>query len=175
MKRFLMVAVAGFLALAAYKPVEAATIVVDPGETEAVASGNLPNAASANTPFLTHFEFTVSVAVDTTVEIFANVIPASGSQITLGSVTLMHLLSGGGADVIAPSSGAGVQGNTFEGIYANLAAGDYTLLVDGLYKGKKASISGFITAAPIPPALLMFITALGGLGVFGYRRKSPTA
>ncbi len=35
----------------------------------------------------------------------------------------------------------------------------------GIYSGKIE-----IAAAPIPPALLMFVTALGGLGFAGYRR-----
>jgi len=168
MKRFLMVAVAGLLALAAYKPAEATTI--NPGDTQAISTNNLPNSAGF-TSINKVFTFTLSAAVDTTIEIFANVVPGSGSAITLGNPTLFYMDDPSGPIAVAPSSGAGLVGNSFEGIYASLAAGDYEFLVNGLYKGNKASVNGFISAAPIPPALLMFVTALAGLSVFGYRRK----
>jgi hypothetical protein len=58
--------------------------------------------------------------------------------------------------------------------YLNLAAGDYFFRVMGdtgptgnIYKYRFTAG----TEVPLPPALLLFATAVGGLGLFGYRRR----
>ena len=165
MKRFLMIAVAGLLALAAYKPAEATTL--DPGDSMAISTGPLTSPPPSG---IQTFAFTLSSAVNTTIEIFANIDPFTpGSSISLLNPTLLALHPGGNV-VVAPTTG-GLSGNTFAAIYSNLAAGDYEFFVTETLSGK-ASVSGFIAAAPIPPALLMFVTALAGLSLFGYRRKN---
>jgi hypothetical protein len=67
-----------------------------------------------------------------------------------------------------------LTGTTLPFSYLNLAAGDYFLRVIGdtgpggnIYKYRFAAG----TEVPIPPALLLFATAVGGLGLIGYRRR----
>lgn len=61
--------------------------------------------------------------------------------------------------------------------YLNLAAGDYFFQITG-----KAGTPGTfgnsyeyrfeVSEVPLPPALLLFATALGGMALFGYRRRN---
>jgi hypothetical protein len=67
-----------------------------------------------------------------------------------------------------------LSGTTLAFSYLNLAAGNYFFLARGgtgpsgnIYKYR--FVAG--TEVPIPAALLLFATALGGLGFFGYRRR----
>ena len=63
----------------------------------------------------------------------------------------------------------------------NLASGDYFIRLFGAIAGNSAKnsvltdLSGAITVAatPIPPALLLFGTALGLMGFVGWRRQAP--
>jgi hypothetical protein len=67
-----------------------------------------------------------------------------------------------------------LSGTTLAFCYLNLAAGDYFLRVMG-DTGPKGNIYIYRFAAgtevPIPPALLLFATAAGALGLIGYRRR----
>src|SRR5512134_3032623 len=67
-----------------------------------------------------------------------------------------------------------LSGTTLAFSYLNLAAGDYFFRVMGdtgffgnIYKYRFTAG----TEVPLPRALLLFATAVGGLGVFGYRRR----
>ena len=67
-----------------------------------------------------------------------------------------------------------LSGTTLAFSYLNLAAGDYFLRVmrdtgnaGNAYKYRFVAR----TEVPIPPALLLFATAIGGLGLIGYRRR----
>jgi hypothetical protein len=67
-----------------------------------------------------------------------------------------------------------LSGTTLAFSYLNLAAGDYFFRVMGdtgpggnIYKYR--FVAG--TEVPIPAALLLFATAVGGLGLAGYRRR----
>ena len=67
-----------------------------------------------------------------------------------------------------------LSGTTLAFSYLNLAAGDYFFRVMGntgpggnIYKYR--FVAG--TEVPLPPALLLFATAMGGLGLIGYRRR----
>lgn len=71
-----------------------------------------------------------------------------------------------------------LTGTTLAFSYLNLAAGDYFFRVMGdtgpggnIYKYR--FVAG--TEVPIPPALLLFATAAGGLGLIGYRRRKLAA
>lgn len=44
----------------------------------------------------------------------------------------------------------------------------------GFWKLDDVSVTANATTTPIPPALLLFVTTLGGLGVVGYRRRGAT-
>jgi hypothetical protein len=67
-----------------------------------------------------------------------------------------------------------LSGTTLAFSYLNLAAGDYFFRVMG-NTGPGGNIYRYRFAAgtevPIPPALLLFATAMGGLGFIGYRRR----
>ena len=73
---------------------------------------------------------------------------------------------------------ADLSGTTLAFSYLNLAAGDYFFRVMGdtgpggnIYKYR--FVAG--TEVPIPAALLLFATAVGGLGLAGYRRRKLRA
>lgn len=69
-----------------------------------------------------------------------------------------------------------LSGTTLTFSYLNLAAGDYFLRVMGDTGNAGNSYKyRFVvrTKVPIPPALLLFATAIGGLGLIGYRRRNP--
>jgi len=61
--------------------------------------------------------------------------------------------------------------------YLNLAAGDYFFLISGQVADAGVFGNAYryrfeVSEVPLPPALLLLATALGGLGVFGYRRRN---
>jgi hypothetical protein len=59
--------------------------------------------------------------------------------------------------------------------YLNLAAGDYFFRISGKTDGAFGNSYRYrfeVSEVPLPPALLLFATALGGMAVFGYRRRS---
>jgi hypothetical protein len=58
--------------------------------------------------------------------------------------------------------------------YLNLAAGDYFFKFGGAVGGSfgNAYVYRFeVSEVPLPPALILFATALGGMAVAGYRRR----
>jgi hypothetical protein len=66
------------------------------------------------------------------------------------------------------------------GSFTDLVGGTYFLVVSGLASsfggGYLGALQLNVTATPIPPALVLFLTAIGGLGGFGYfRRKASGA
>lgn len=71
-----------------------------------------------------------------------------------------------------------LSGTTLAFSYLNLAAGDYFFRVMG-DTGPNGNIYKYRftagTEVPLPAALLLFATGMGGLGVFGYRRKKLEA
>lgn len=57
-----------------------------------------------------------------------------------------------------------------------LAGQAYSLVIKGFGLGGGYAVGiNSVQQAPIPPAILMFLTALGGMGFFGYRRNSRKA
>jgi hypothetical protein len=66
------------------------------------------------------------------------------------------------------------------GSFSNLAGGTYFLVISGLASGFGGGYIGSLTlnvtpTVPIPGALLLFVTALGGLGAFGHFRRKGSA
>jgi hypothetical protein len=63
--------------------------------------------------------------------------------------------------------------------YLNLAAGDYFFhLTGGIPPGANGGFYQYrfeVSEVPLPPALLLFATALGGMGLLGYRRRNMQA
>ena len=61
--------------------------------------------------------------------------------------------------------------------YLNLAAGDYFFLATGQVANANVFGNAYryrfeVSEVPLPPALLLFATALGGMAMFGYRRRN---
>lgn len=71
-------------------------------------------------------------------------------------------------------TGAGISFN-----YADLAAGDYFFRIAGdsapTGNAYNYSFNVKVTETPIPPALLLFGTALGGMGMAAYRKRKAAA
>jgi hypothetical protein len=64
--------------------------------------------------------------------------------------------------------------------YLNLAAGDYFFQISGNIGGGTVFGNAYqyrfeVSEVPLPPALLLFATALGGMGLLGYRRRKNGA
>jgi hypothetical protein len=58
--------------------------------------------------------------------------------------------------------------------YLNLAAGDYFFKFGGAVGGSFGNAYTYrfeVSEVPLPPALILFATALGGMAVAGYRRR----
>ena len=77
------------------------------------------------------------------------------------------------------SLGAGAFPASISGIgttvasYANLAAGKYTLFLEGVVgEARSTTVSATISAVPLPGSLVMFGSALIGLTAFGARRRT---
>ena len=68
-----------------------------------------------------------------------------------------------------------LSGTTLAFSYLNLAAGDYFFRVMGEHRSRGATSTSIGSSpgrrVPIPPALLLFATAVGGPGLVGYRRR----
>lgn len=70
------------------------------------------------------------------------------------------------------------DGTGFSFSYLDLAAGDYFFKLSGEVGaplGNGYSYKFSVTQTPIPPALLLFGTALGGLALAGYRKRKAAA
>ncbi len=68
-----------------------------------------------------------------------------------------------------------VTGTALAFSYLNLAAGDYFFRISGDIGGEAFgnaySYRFEVSEVPLPPALLLFATALGGMAVASYRRR----
>jgi hypothetical protein len=76
---------------------------------------------------------------------------------------------------------AGVPGTPFSFNVADLGPGDYVLKMTSDI-ANEIIFSGFlkfspvaVAATPVPPAVLMFLTAIGGLGFAGWHRRRTQA
>jgi hypothetical protein len=95
----------------------------------------------------------------------------------LANLTNLKISIDGVALALDPQTGGAYTG----AVLASLAAGDHSFTItgraNGLFGGgylfKVAATA--VAATPIPPALLMFGTALAGLGAAGWRRRKALA
>jgi hypothetical protein len=97
------------------------------------------------------------------------------------NICLNATCSGTDAVVVAgdthtgPFSLVSLSGNTF----TSLAAGTYYLVVTGKTKHWKGGYLGKlalnVSPVPVPGALVLFLTAIGGLGAAGHFRRNKTA
>lgn len=176
MKRIVMALVAGLMAFGAAQQASASTFnlgTLDPGATSAIVV-NLGDPAPVS--FSDTINFSLS-AVQTSL---------------VGSLTDLSNFLGVPTDsldfsldlfsVADPSTSLGnfsdVTGTTLAFSYLNLASGDYFFTIGGLVgpgvAGNAYRYRFEVSEVPLPPALLLFATALGGMAVFGYRRRNAT-
>lgn len=176
MKRIMMLLVAGALALgAAEQSASASTFqlgTINPGTTNAVV-------ANLGFPAPVSFDDTVNFSL-------------SGVQTSLvGTLTDLSDFFGLPTDslnftldlfnVSAPSTSLGQfldgTGTVLAFSYLNLAAGDYFFRITGDVGtsgvfGNSYEYRFEVSEVPIPAALLLFATGLGGMAMFGYRKRN---
>jgi hypothetical protein len=170
MKRLLLLLFAGLMVVGLVgKPAGASTFdlgVITPGDHE--------------TGFVANF--------GTGIVSFEDTIKFSLTAISTSLIGKIRDISFGGIDSVnfqldlfnqsAPTTSIGtfndLTGTSLAFSYLNLAAGDYFFRVMGdtgptgnIYKYRFTAG----TEVPLPPAVLLFATAVGGLGLFGYRRR----
>lgn len=172
MKRILMMLVAGLMAVGmAERPASASTFDL----------GTLPGGTT--TKFVANFGSGIS-DFDDTINF-----SLSGLQTTLtGSITDINSIFGQPADsenftldlfsTLDTTTSLGqfvdASGTFLAFSYLNLAAGDYFFKVSGTTgpNGNAYQYQFFVNEVPLPPALLLFATALGGMALFGRKRKA---
>lgn len=95
----------------------------------------------------------------------------------VGSFSL-ELFEYGGSDTPIASAFFSSTGPHLDVLsFTSIAAGDYLIKIVGTASGSLNNYSVFLgaTAVPLPPAALLFISALAGFGVIGRRSKNKVA
>ncbi|HEY4089534.1 MAG TPA: hypothetical protein VGM43_26590 [Bryobacteraceae bacterium] len=168
MKRFMMILAGAILAIGVAKmPAQAATYnlgtLPDNGATFSVGGNFLPG----------HFSDTIKFNLASTSSISGFVqdvwVPF------LANLTNLSISIDGTALSLNPQTGGTYMG----AVLASLDAGNHSFKISGLANGLLGGAYLFkvaaVAATPIPPALLMFGTALAGLGAAGWRRRKALA
>lgn len=177
MKRLMMLLAAGLLGLgAATQPASASTFdlgTINPGTTTGLV-------ANLGAPTPVTFEDTINFSlagvqnslIGTLTDLSDIIFPTDSLNFALDlfslsdPVTSLGNFTDGTGTVLAFS-------------YLNLAAGDYFFRVTGEVGddvfGNAYAYRFEVSEVPLPPALLLFATALGGMAVVGYRRRKNGA
>ncbi|HEY4089535.1 MAG TPA: hypothetical protein VGM43_26595 [Bryobacteraceae bacterium] len=168
MKKFLMLVAVGVVAMALWQKPAAATTVdlgnLNIGSTSSIGNsfGNTATVKSFSDQYL----FTLQSSSNVTLSLVTG-----GTQLLLN---IVELSSDDGTTLESYTPTVQTIGSAVIYSFASLLTGkQYFLDLGGKYKGLFNQYGGQISVAatPIPPALLLFVTALGGLGFVGYRRK----
>ena len=174
MKRIMMLLVAGLFAFGAERA-SASTFdlgTLDPGLTSAIV-------VNLGIPAPVSFSDTINfslAAVQTTLvgsltdlsTIFAQPVSSLNFSLDLFSTSDPLTSLGNFSDA---------TGTALAFSYLNLAAGDYFFQIAGDIGGGGVRGNAYVyrfevSEVPLPPALLLFATALGGMALFGYRRRN---
>jgi hypothetical protein len=176
MKRIMMALVAGLMAFGAAQQASASTFnlgTLDPGTTSAIVV-NLGDPAPVS--FSDRINFSL----------------ASVQTSLVGSLTDLSDFLGVPTDSLDfsldlfstadPTTSLGnfsdLTGTSLAFSYLNLAAGNYFFTIAGSVgpgvAGNAYRYRFEVSEVPLPPALLLFATALGGMAMFGYRRRNTT-
>jgi hypothetical protein len=165
-----MLIAAGTFSMALWHtPASAATVdlgTLNAGTTKSI--GNNFGNTSTLKSFSDEYLFTLQTATNLTFSLITG-----GTQILLNVVALS---SDDGTTLESYTPSVTTIGSATIYSYAGLLVGkQYFLDLAGKYRGLFNQYGGQIAVAatPIPPALLLFVTAIGGLGFLGYRRKRP--
>jgi len=170
MKKLMMVLVASVLAFGvAQRPASATSYdlgTVSPGTTTGINGFVGPGAASFNDTL----NFSLAGVQTTLVGSFTDLLGITSFNLDLFSesdptTSIQHF---------SDPSGVAVAFS-----YLNLAAGNYFFhLTGGVAAGANGGLYQYkfeVSEVPIPPALLLFATALGGMGLLGFRRRTLQA
>lgn len=156
----------------------AAASTIELGTVDTSADGFVVNLATNITAFsdtikfsLAGFTTSLSGQIDDISDMFGIVLDSLNFTLDLFNTTAPTTSLGTFAD----ATGAGLSFN-----YLDLASGDYFFRVAGdtgapMGNGYTYRFNVAVNETPIPPALLLFGTALGGLAFAGYRKRRVTA
>jgi hypothetical protein len=172
MKFFLSMTLALVGWVAVSQQASATTITIDPNPV-----AFFGDSVGSNDPVSNAYEFSFTGVAD---GVFGAL--SLGISSLTANICLNDTCSGVGATVVAGSTVSGPFGlfSLAGGSISGLVGGTYYLVVTGLASafggGYFGAISLNVSPVPLPGALLMFLTALGGLGAFKtFRRKSSAA
>jgi hypothetical protein len=134
------------------------------------------NTIAANTSFSDAYSFSFLGHQDGSFSAVAN---ASAVSNIAAAICSDAVCTGGALFSGTPGSVPGII-NFSTGSFVSLASATYYLVVSGLTSGTPGSPSYFASitltpTVPVPPAIVLFVTALGGLGAFGFLRRKGTA
>ena len=172
MTKFLFSMALAFLGwMAVSTQASAATIPIDPNPVSFFGGNGAPN-ATVNDAYQFSFSGTadgvfgaLSVAIDGLTTSICSDAACSGSPLATGTTVT------GPFGLLSLSLGS----------FTNLAGGTYYLVISGLASSFGGGYIGALAlnvtpTVPVPPTLLLFLTALGGLGVTKlFRRKGGLA
>jgi hypothetical protein len=173
MKRLMMLLVAGVLGFgAATQSASASTFdlgTVTPGVTEGLV-------VNAGIPAPSLFDDTINFSLSGVQTALVGSLTDIESALTDSVNFTVDLFSAGD-----PTSSLGTfsgPGTVLAFSYLNLAAGDYFFKFAGEVGGSFGNAYTYrfeVSEVPLPPALILFATALGGLALAGYRKHKNSA
>lgn len=178
MKRLMMLLVAGLLGLgAATQSASASTFdlgTLNPGATSAIVV-NLGDPAPVS--FSDTINFSLAGVQTSLVGSLTDLTDFLG--IPVNSLNFNLDLFSAGDPLTSLGNFTDATGTALAFSYLNLAAGDYFFQISGDIGGDvfgNAYRYRFeVSEVPLPPALLLFATALGGMAMVGYRRRKNGA
>jgi len=176
MKRIMMLLVAGVLAFgAAERSASASTFdlgAISPGTTSAVV-------VNLGVPAPVSFDDTINFSLASLNSSLVGTLTDLSDFFGIPTDSLSFSL-----DLFSAADPLTSLGNFADGTgvglafsYLNLAAGDYFFRITGAIGtpgtfGNSYQYRFEVSEVPLPPALLLFATALGGMALFGYRRRN---
>jgi len=175
MKRIMMLLVAGVLAFGAVERASASTFdlgTLDPGTTSAIVA-NLGTPAPVS--FSDTINFSLAAVQASLVGSLTDLSTSFGAPVNSLNFSLDLFSSSDPLTSLGNFSDA--TGTALAFSYLNLAAGDYFFRIGGDIGGAGVAGNAYqyrfeVSEVPLPPALLLFATALGGMALFGYRRRN---
>ena len=170
MRRVLMLLVVALTSIwLVQTPASASTFelgVIEPGDS---GSGFVANFGTGIVSFEDTIKFSLTAVSTSLVGAITDVVSAGVDSVNFALDLFSAADPTTSLGTVTDVSGVGLAFS-----YLNLAAGDYFFRVAGA-TGSDGNFYRYSftagTEVPIPPALLLFATALGGMAVTGYRRR----
>ena len=177
MKRLMMLLVAGVLGLGAATPSASASTfdlgTIDPGTTSGfVANLGVPAPVSFEDTINFSLAGVQNALIGTLTDISAVLVPTDSLNFSLD-------LFSASDPTVSLGNFTDATGTVLAFSYLNLAAGNYFFRIEGdvgdSMFGNAYSYRFEVSEVPLPPALILFATALGGMAIAGYRRRKNGA